>query len=43
MASRIGDVTVLESVLKWLSERTRVTPTDWALGLKASYGLCSAG
>ena len=34
-AARTGDVALLRSVLQWLSERTRATPTDWALGVEA--------
>jgi DNA-binding CsgD family transcriptional regulator len=34
-ASRTGDVALLESALEWISERTRVTPSDWALGIEA--------
>jgi hypothetical protein len=34
-ASRTGDVTLVSTALEWLSERTRVTPTDWALGIEA--------
>ena len=34
-ASRTGDLDSLTAALKWLSERTRVTPTDWGLGLEA--------
>jgi DNA-binding CsgD family transcriptional regulator len=34
-ASRIGDVATVRTALEWLSERTRVTPTDWALGIEA--------
>jgi DNA-binding CsgD family transcriptional regulator len=34
-ASRTGDVELVTTVLKWLSERTRVTPTDWVLGIEA--------
>ncbi|MDP9255259.1 MAG: LuxR C-terminal-related transcriptional regulator, partial [Actinomycetota bacterium] len=34
-ASRTGDVALLTAALEWLSERTRVTPTDWALGIEA--------
>jgi ATP/maltotriose-dependent transcriptional regulator MalT len=33
-ASRIGDVATVRTTLEWLSERTRVTPTDWALGIE---------
>jgi DNA-binding CsgD family transcriptional regulator len=34
-ASRTGDAGLLRVVLEWLSERTRVMPTDWALGIEA--------
>jgi ATP/maltotriose-dependent transcriptional regulator MalT len=34
-ASRTGDVESLKAALEWMSERTRVTPTDWALGIEA--------
>jgi ATP/maltotriose-dependent transcriptional regulator MalT len=34
-ASRTGEVTLAGAALRWLSERTRVTPTDWALGIEA--------
>jgi DNA-binding CsgD family transcriptional regulator len=34
-ASRTGDVDLVTTALEWLSERTRVTPTDWALGIEA--------
>ena len=34
-ASRTGDVALVEAALEWLSERTRVTPTEWALGIEA--------
>jgi DNA-binding CsgD family transcriptional regulator len=34
-ASRTGDVALVRAVLEWLSERTRVTPGDWALGVEA--------
>jgi ATP/maltotriose-dependent transcriptional regulator MalT len=34
-ASRTGDVQLLGAALEWLVERTRVTPTDWALGIEA--------
>jgi DNA-binding CsgD family transcriptional regulator len=34
-ASRTGDVELVRSALEWLSERTRVTPTEWALGIEA--------
>jgi DNA-binding CsgD family transcriptional regulator len=34
-ASRTGDEKLVEAALNWLSERTRVTPTDWVLGIEA--------
>ena len=34
-ASRTGDVGQVKAALEWLSERTRVTPTEWALGVEA--------
>jgi DNA-binding CsgD family transcriptional regulator len=34
-ASRTGDEALLRALLEWLSERTRVTPTQWALGIQA--------
>jgi DNA-binding CsgD family transcriptional regulator len=34
-ASRTGDVALVRAALEWLSERTRVTPGDWALGIEA--------
>jgi DNA-binding CsgD family transcriptional regulator len=34
-ASRTGDQPLVQDALEWLSERTRVTPTDWALGIQA--------
>jgi DNA-binding CsgD family transcriptional regulator len=34
-ASRTGDTALVGAALEWLSERTRVTPTDWALGIEA--------
>jgi DNA-binding CsgD family transcriptional regulator len=34
-ASRTGDTALVTTVLEWLSERTAVTPTDWALGIEA--------
>jgi DNA-binding CsgD family transcriptional regulator len=34
-ASRTGDTTVVGAALEWMSERARVTPTDWALGIEA--------
>ena len=34
-ASRTGDTALVRAVLEWLSERTRVTPTQWALGIQA--------
>jgi DNA-binding CsgD family transcriptional regulator len=34
-ASRTGHTALVRAALDWLSERTRVTPTDWALGIEA--------
>jgi ATP/maltotriose-dependent transcriptional regulator MalT len=34
-ASRTGDVALVRAALEWLSERTRVAPTEWALGIEA--------
>jgi len=34
-ASRTGDVALVTAALEWLSERTRVMPTEWALGIEA--------
>jgi len=34
-ASRTGDQALVRAVLEWLSERTRVTRTDWVLGIEA--------
>jgi DNA-binding CsgD family transcriptional regulator len=34
-ASRTGDRALVEAALEWLSERTQVTHTDWALGIEA--------
>jgi DNA-binding CsgD family transcriptional regulator len=34
-ASRTGDRARLRAALDWLSERTRVVPSEWALGLEA--------
>ena len=34
-AARTGDVAAVRGVLDWLSERTRVTRTEWVLGIEA--------
>jgi len=34
-AARTGDMKLVRVALVWLTERTRVTPTDWALGIEA--------
>jgi DNA-binding CsgD family transcriptional regulator len=34
-AARTGDDALLASLLAWLTERTRVTPSDWSLGIEA--------
>jgi DNA-binding CsgD family transcriptional regulator len=34
-ASRTGDVELVRATLRWLAERTRAAPTEWALGIEA--------
>jgi DNA-binding CsgD family transcriptional regulator len=34
-AARTGDLALLRATLEWLSERARLTPTQWALGIEA--------
>jgi hypothetical protein len=34
-ASRTGDLALVKTALEWLCERTRVTPTEWSLGIEA--------
>jgi DNA-binding CsgD family transcriptional regulator len=34
-AARTGEVAMVRAVLNWMTERTRVTPTEWALGTEA--------
>ncbi len=34
-AARTGDADLVTAALEWMSERTRVTPTEWALGIEA--------
>jgi DNA-binding CsgD family transcriptional regulator len=34
-AARTGDVAAVQAALDWLSERTRVTRTEWVLGIEA--------
>jgi DNA-binding CsgD family transcriptional regulator len=34
-ASRTGDVALVRAALQWLSDRSRVTPSEWALGTQA--------
>jgi DNA-binding CsgD family transcriptional regulator len=34
-AARTGDTELLVSLLSWLTERTRVAPSDWSLGIEA--------
>ncbi len=33
-AARTGDMTLVKAALEWLTERTRVSPTEWALGIE---------
>ena len=37
-ASRTGDQALVRTALQWLSERTRLTPSEWALGIQARIG-----
>jgi DNA-binding CsgD family transcriptional regulator len=34
-ASRTGDEALVRAALQWLSDRTRLAPTEWALGIEA--------
>jgi DNA-binding CsgD family transcriptional regulator len=34
-ASRTGDIELVRTALQWLSDRTRLTPSEWALGIAA--------
>jgi DNA-binding CsgD family transcriptional regulator len=34
-ASKTGDAALVRAALQWLSERTRVAPSQWALGIEA--------
>jgi DNA-binding CsgD family transcriptional regulator len=34
-AARTGDTAMVRAALEWITERTRVTPTEWALGIEA--------
>jgi DNA-binding CsgD family transcriptional regulator len=34
-AARTGDAALVRAALDWLGERTRVTPTEWVLGIEA--------
>lgn len=34
-AARTGDTELVGTALEWLSERTRIRPTDWAVGIEA--------
>jgi ATP/maltotriose-dependent transcriptional regulator MalT len=43
-ASRTGDAGLVRAALEWVSERARMTPTDWALGIEARVrALLSSG
>jgi DNA-binding CsgD family transcriptional regulator len=43
-ASRTGDLALVRAALGWLSERTRVTSSEWALGIEARvHALLSGG
>ncbi len=34
-AARTGDTAMVRAALEWMTERTHVTPTEWALGIEA--------
>jgi DNA-binding CsgD family transcriptional regulator len=34
-AARTGEVALVRAALEWMSERTRVAPTEWALGIES--------
>jgi ATP/maltotriose-dependent transcriptional regulator MalT len=34
-AARTGDLALVRAAFQWVSERTRLTPTEWALGIEA--------
>jgi DNA-binding CsgD family transcriptional regulator len=34
-ASKTRELAIVRTALEWMSERTRVTPTEWALGIEA--------
>jgi DNA-binding CsgD family transcriptional regulator len=34
-AAKTGDTALVQAALDWLSERTRVAPTEWSLGIEA--------
>jgi DNA-binding CsgD family transcriptional regulator len=42
-AARTGDLTLLRATSEWLSERARLTPTQWALGTEARLRAMLAG
>lgn len=42
-AARTGEVDLVRAALEWLSERTRVMPTEWALGIEARLRALLAG
>ncbi len=42
-ASRMGDAALLRRATEWMSERTSVTPTDWALGMEARVRALAGG
>jgi len=39
-AARTGEVALVRTALAWLSERTRMTPTKWALGSRPASARC---
>jgi DNA-binding CsgD family transcriptional regulator len=42
-ASRMGDAALIRQATEWMSERTSVTPSDWALGMEARVRALASG
>lgn len=42
-AARTGDVGLVKTALEWLSERARVTPTEWVRGIEARVRALQSG
>src|SRR5262249_29883396 len=42
-ASRTGDAALVDHALRWITERARVTPNEWALGIEARVRALAGG